>query len=411
MKNFKFLCITILIFSIQSLRGQNLPSLLTGKNINATFSILAYDPQVQEWGIAVATDNIYVGNSTIYIEPGVGGFSVIADTEPRYGIEGLRSLKEGKSIEHAITAVKKMDEDSNHRQVSGVDAEGNVYAFTGKSLKYWKGKAAVQLGKNFVVMGNQLADGVLSEMAHAYENSEGTLAERLLKSLIAGQAAGGQISGKQSAAIVVKGSHNEWYNQIDLRVDNAKAPFSELETLMNYHYGRIRLNQAHYAHRSGNLERARKKLAEAENMLDGWTGMYARIAKVNMVMGNEIAAIKWVKKGLSENPSWSINLPAFYFLHDHPEMKPLIVPDAYTTTDWESALGMLSNLGREQELISLCNRLFYKGLESSYMHFLIGRSYYYEKEEDKAIEHLEKALAMDEDNVEAENLLVKIKSN
>ena len=307
----------ILTLSISFLCSQNLPSLLTDRDINSTFSILAYDQNAQEWGIAVATNNIYVGNSTIYIEPQIGAFSVIAETEPRYGIEGMEKLRTGKSIEQAIIEIRGEDSAANYRQVSGIDANGNVFAFTGSSLRYWNGKASEILGESYVVMGNQLAENVLSNMSKTYENSKGTLAQRLLKSLIAGQEAGGQISGKQSAAVVVKGTNNEWYNQIDLRVDNSKNPIKELETLMDYHYGRIRLNQSLYAQREGNMERAKQKLTEAESMLDGWTGMYARIARANIGIGNKNAAIAWIKKGLLENPKWSVYLPAFYFLRDH----------------------------------------------------------------------------------------------
>ncbi len=261
-----------LIISIQAF-GQNSPSLLSGRNINATFSILAYDEENQEWGIAVATNNIYVGNSTIYIEPGIGAFSVIAETNPQYAINGFEQLKEGDTIEEAILSTKQQDGEAHYRQVSGIDRHGNVFAFTGEALKYWRGKAAHQLGDKYVVMGNQLDEKVLKTMASTFENSTGTLAERLLASLVAGQVVGGQVSGKQSAALVVKGSNKEWYNQIDLRVDHSTQPFTDLKRLLNYHYGRIRLNQAIYAHNFGNEKRATKKLQEAENLLVGWNGM------------------------------------------------------------------------------------------------------------------------------------------
>ncbi len=399
----------ILITLIQ-VSAQNLPSLLTEKNINSTFSILAYDDNAQELGIAVATNNIYVGNSTIYIQPEIGAFSVIAETEPRYAIEGFKKLKEGKSIKEAIIEVRNADKNANYRQVSGIDAIGNVFAFTGKSLKYWNGEASEHLGTKYVVMGNQLADQVLSDMSKAFENSNGTLAERLLKSLVAGQNAGGQISGKRSAAVVVKGTNNAWFNQIDLRVDNSKNPIKELQTLMNYHYGRIRLNQSLYANRLGNSKKAKQKLSEAEALLDGWDGIYSRIAVANMVLGNEDAAIKWIQKGLAENPLWSINIPAFYFLRNNPELKPIIKIESFTVKDWESAISMLSNLGRELEVIELSKRLIDNKIESSYLYFLLGRSYFYEKEVDNAIQYLNISLKMDSDNIEAEKLLHKIKS-
>jgi uncharacterized Ntn-hydrolase superfamily protein len=410
MKNHIAFLLIIYLTSVTSTYSQNLPSLLTGKNINSTFSILAYDANSKEWGIAVATNNICVGNSTIYIEPKIGAFSVIAETEPKYGIKGLEKLKDGKSIKQAIIEVKENDKHSNFRQISGIDSNGNVYAFTGKSLKYWNGNSSEILGKNYVVIGNQLFDNVLSEMSKAFENSKGTLSKRLLESLIAGQNAGGQISGKQSAAIVVKGANNEWYNQIDLRVDNSKKPIEELKTLMDYHYGRIKLNQAFYAHREGNLKRAKQKLEEAESMLNGWTGIYSKIAVANIFMENEKSAVNWIKKGLAENPNWSINIPAFYFLRDNLEIKSIFKTESFSLKDWESAMAMLSNLGRELEVIELAEKLIKKRIESSYLIFLLARSYFYEKEQDKAIETLEKALKMDSENIEAQNLLKKIKN-
>lgn len=391
--------------------GQNLPSLLTDKNINATFSILAYDEDSQEWGIAVATDNIYVGNSTIYIEPGVGAFSVIAETEPIYGIKGLEMLRNGSSVKEAIEAIKNRDKEVNYRQVSGIDAIGNTFAFTGGSLKFWKGEAAFIRGRNHVVMGNQLANGVLEKMSQTFEGARGTFPERLMMALLAGQEAGGQITGKQSAALVVKGVNNEWFNQIDLRVDHAKKPFKELKRLLDFHYGRIKLNQARFAHQNGNITRATEKMKEAELLLDGWTGMYPRIAGVHAMMDQSDEAVKWINKGLLEDSERKEHLSAFYFLRSHPKLKSEINSDTFTVKDWEAALSMYSNLGREEELIALAKELLKKDISSSYLHFLLGRSYNFEKEQEMAIWHLEKAISFNEENIEAKKLLNAIKGN
>ncbi|MBP2833059.1 DUF1028 domain-containing protein [Aquimarina sp. U1-2] len=390
--------------------AQNLPSLLTDKNINSTFSIIAYDENAKEWGIAVATDNIYVGNSTIYIEPNIGAFSVIAETEPNYALEGFKYLREGKTIEESINQVKQNDPESNYRQVSGIDSNGNVFAFTGESLKYWNGNASHKIGKHYVVMGNQLDDKVLDKMAITFENSKGTLAQRLLKSIVAGQEAGGQITGKQSGALVVKGTDNEWYNQIDLRVDNSKRPFEELQTLMNYHYGRIRLNQARYAFEGGNSEIAIQKLVEAESMLDGWTGIYSKIAMTNILIGKKDKAIDWIKKGIDENSNWKVNLPAFYFMKENQELNNLIKPETFTPKDWENAIAMLISVGRNTEAIELCNDLAKKDITTTYLNYLIGKAHYKNGNLKKATTNLEKAIEMDENNVEAKNLLAKIKS-
>ncbi len=103
------------------LAAQNLPSLLKGKNIFATFSIVAGDPCWQEV-IAVATNNICVGNSTVYIQPGLGAFSVIAETEPAYAVKGFKALQAGKTIREAIEQTRETDSEAYSRQVSGIDA-------------------------------------------------------------------------------------------------------------------------------------------------------------------------------------------------------------------------------------------------------------------------------------------------
>ncbi len=228
------------LFACHGLFSQNLPSLLTGRNINATFSITAYDSNAKEWGIAVATNNIYVGNSTVYVQAGLGAFSVIAETEPAYAINGFEQLKQGKSIRDAIEYTMKTDPEVYLRQVTGIDQQGNSFSFTGSSWKYQKGYAGCLSGKSYVVMGNQLGDSVLALMPTTFEKTGGTLAQRLLAALRAGEKAGGQVTGKQSAALVVKGTDNEWFNNIDLRVDNSKEPFADLQRLLNYHYGRVK---------------------------------------------------------------------------------------------------------------------------------------------------------------------------
>ncbi|MEM6894809.1 MAG: DUF1028 domain-containing protein [Bacteroidota bacterium] len=389
--------------------SQNLPSLLLEKNINATFSIIAYDADQEEWGIAVATNNIYVGNSTVHIEPGVGAFSIIAETEPMYAVKGFEHLNAGESIEKAISSTRQTDGAAHYRQVAGIDKLGNTFAFTGEALKYWKGYAKHMIGEHYVVLGNQLHEAVLPEMAKTFESAKGTLAERLLESLLAGQKAGGQITGKQSAALVVKGTRNEWFNQIDLRVDHSKTPFEDLKRLLNYHYGRIRLNQALYAQREGNTTLAERRLVAAEGMLEGWTGMYPKIAIANLSIRNEEVAVHWIQKGLNENSNFKAYLPSFYVLKDHPALKGLIQEETFDIRDWESALSMLSNLGKELELISLAKRLIAQDMDSSQVYFLLGRAYYFEKENAQSIQYLTKAVALDKENIEAVALLEKIK--
>jgi len=402
----KFLLLFLCVFNI--VYSQNLPSLLLNRNINSTFSILAYDSPAKEWGIAVATNNIYVGNSTIYIQPGVGAFSVIAETEPSYAINGFQELQKGKSIQQAIEFTKQKDKEWYNRQVSGIDAKGNVYAFTGAALKYWQGTSTHILGKGFVVMGNQLADSVLIKMKDTYQNSSGTLAERLLKSLIAGQSAGGQITGKQSAALVVKGSNNEWYNQIDLRVDNSKSPFDDLQKLLNYHYGRIRLNQAVYAIKMMNKTHGEDLVHQSEKMLDGWNGIYGKIAMAYILLGDEQKAVSVIQKAMAENSQWKENLPAFYCLHNHLEISGLINENSFTLKDWCNAIDFMIEINRNQVAINLAEKVVKKYPSSSFVYYLSGKAYSQEGNKQFAIKNITTALKLDPDNAEANALLKEL---
>jgi uncharacterized Ntn-hydrolase superfamily protein len=403
-------CLLLAIGLVASgvIQSQNLPSLLLNKNINSTFSIIAYDSTNQEWGIAVATNNICVGNSTIYIRPGVGAFSVIAETDPDYAIHGFEQLQQGASIQEAIEGTKNGDSDWYDRQVSGIDAKGNVYAFTGAALKYWMGTSNHYLGKGFVVMGNQLADGVLVSMREAYENTKGSLGERLLRSLVAGQQAGGQITGKQSAALVVKGLTNEWFNQIDLRVDNSKTPFEDLQRLLSYQYGRVKLNQAIFALKMMNQQKGRELLREAVGMVEGWNGLYSKIAMAYILSGDEQGAVRVIQKAIKENSLWKENLPAFYYLRHYPEISRLIHPDLLSLKDWCNAIDFMTEINHDQQAIELAGKILKKYPSSSFLYFLVGKAYSNKGDKSTASRNLVQALQLDKENAEAKALFDKI---
>ncbi|WP_158622662.1 DUF1028 domain-containing protein [Pedobacter sp. KBW06] len=381
--------------------AQNLPSLLLNRNINSTFSIIAYDAGAQEWGIAVATNNIYVGNSTVYVRPGLAAFSVIAETKPDYAINGFEELEKGKSIKEAIEYTKDRDEDANFRQVAGIDSIGNVYAYTGASLKFWKGSASHLAGKNYVVLGNQLAKDVLSSMATSYEHSKGTLAERLLKSIRAGQNAGGQITGKQSAALMVKGLHQEWYNQIDLRIDNAKQPLSDLQRLLNFHYGRIKLNQAILLLKNGEKKKGLSLLTEAGKLVEGWNGIYSKLIMGLLLGGNEQAAVKTILKAINENPEWKENLACFYFLRNRKELRTYYKKRKFGEKEWSQAIQFLIGIDRPGEALKLSNEVIKKYPRSSYTYYLRGEARKDTNETKSAIADYRMAIELDRSNEEA----------
>jgi uncharacterized Ntn-hydrolase superfamily protein len=381
--------------------GQNLPSLLKGRNINATFSITAFDSSAGEWGVAVATNNIYVGNSTVYIRPGLGAFSVIAETDPDYALHGFEALRAGKNIREAIEQTMAGDSEAYSRQVSGVDAHGNCFAFTGSTWKYQKGFAGAVIGKGFVVMGNQLADGVLQEMSATFERTTGTLATRLLAALIAGQKAGGQIEGKQSSALTVKGLHNDFFNNIDLRVDDSKDPFGDLQRLLNYHYGRIRLNQAIFAIKMGNIPLGKTRLSAAEQLVKGWNGMQGKVAMAHILLGENGKAVAIIHAAIAENPQWREYLPAFYFLKDEPGMGGLLNEKAFTEKDWISAVSFLGELGRNAQAELLSKKALQLFPASSYLHYLLGKALDDSGQKAAAKKEWEAAVRLDPTNQEA----------
>ena len=394
--------------------AQNLPSLLTGKNIYSTFSITAYDSAAQEWGIAVATNNIYVGNSTVYVEPGLGAFSVIAETEPAYARNGFDQLREGHSIREAIEYTRKNDSEAYLRQVAGVDKQGRTFAFTGVSWKYQQGFAGTLERPGFVVMGNQLAPNVLKEMAATFQSTTGTLAGRLLAALVAGQKAGGQIEGKQSAALVVKGTNNEWFNNIDLRVDDSRDPFGDLTRLLNYHYGRIRTNQAIFAIKMGNPQRGRLLLTQAEALTKGWNGMQNKIALAYLLLGDKAKAVATIRAAIAQNPKWKENLPAFYLLHIEPGMQPYFrnpgAPreKALTEKDWIAAVSIYDELNQPAAGDSLCRVALKNYPNSSYLYYQLAKYLSAENQPIPARTACRQSLSLDPSNAEATQLLAQL---
>lgn len=195
-----------------------------------TFSIVARCAKTSALGIAVATAVAAVGSVVPHAEEGVGAIATQAFTEVSYGIKGLQFLKMGFSPRTALEAMFRENENREKRQVTIIDKNGRTAAFTGKQTIDWKGHLA---GKNYVAAGNMLVGSkVIEAMAETFADSEGELAERLLKALEAGQNAGGDKRGKVSAALLVVGERKiETRPFLDLRVDEHQNPVKELRRI------------------------------------------------------------------------------------------------------------------------------------------------------------------------------------
>jgi uncharacterized Ntn-hydrolase superfamily protein len=193
-----------------------------------TWSIIARDRDTGQFGIAVATRFFAVGALVPHVKSRIGAIATQALVNPFYGTEGLRLLEQGKSARDVVRAITAADAGRDHRQVHVLDAQGRIAAHTGKACVGWCGHLA---GDNVSVAGNMLLGAaVIEDTAVAYaRNSAIPLPRRLLAALRAGEAAGGDKRGKQSAALVICGEE-EWPD-LDLRVDDHADPLAELERL------------------------------------------------------------------------------------------------------------------------------------------------------------------------------------
>lgn len=206
-----------------------------------TFSIVARDPATGELGIAVESKYFSVGSVVPWARAGVGAVATQSLAKTTYGSEGLRLMEEGKSPREALDALAAADPDRERRQVGMIDAKGRTAALTGAGCIAWAGHRE---GENFCVQGNLLAgEQVLTAMVETFERArkvEGSeLADWLMAALQAGQDAGGDRRGEQSAALLVVrargglGGDSDRY--IDLRVEDHAKPIAELARLLALH--------------------------------------------------------------------------------------------------------------------------------------------------------------------------------
>jgi uncharacterized Ntn-hydrolase superfamily protein len=238
----------------------------------ATFSIVAADTVNDEIGVAVASRFLAVGSVVPWAEAGVGAVATQAIANTRIGVEGLVLLKRGLDAGAALGRLLDADSNPSIRQVGLVDAQGGSATYTGDRCQSWAGGIN---GPGFAIQGNILAgEAVVNAMAAAYQTTDGTLAERLLAALAAGDKEGGDRRGKQSAALLVVkpqggyGGANDRY--IDLRVDDAENPVAELARIYRIH-ARVFLPTVHVrlgdqALALGDRTRADREFSRAINL-------------------------------------------------------------------------------------------------------------------------------------------------
>ena len=212
-------------------------SILKEKRVN-TFSIVGYDPEKKELGIAVQSKFLAVGAVVPWAKANVGAIATQALANLDYGEKGLKYLEDGNSPKEVIKKLRAEDDNDQSRQVGIVSANGDSATFTGDDCYDWAGGIS---GENFACQGNILVgEETVQAMADTFKSETGDLANRLVTALEAGQKAGGDKRGRQSAALLVVkengsyGGYNDRY--IDLRVDDHETPIQELKRILDIFY-------------------------------------------------------------------------------------------------------------------------------------------------------------------------------
>lgn len=278
-----------------------------------TFSIVARDPQTGEMGVAVQSHWFSVGSSVTWGEAGVGVVATQSFIDPGYGLKGLELMRGGVAAPEALDRLVKADPQRDGRQVAFLDVQGRVAAFTGPSAI---AAAGDRVGNQYSTQANLMAnERVWPAMAQAFEKAGGDLADRLIAALEAGQAAGGDIRGRQSAAILVvrgQSTGRPWAGAdrvFDLRVDDHPQPIVELKRL-------VRLQRA-YAHANrGDELMTEKKVAEALEEYAAAEKIAPEIQElpfwhaVTLVsVGREKEAVPILKAVFAKEPVWADLLP------------------------------------------------------------------------------------------------------
>jgi uncharacterized Ntn-hydrolase superfamily protein len=251
-----------------------------------TFSIVARDPVTGELGVAVQSHWFSVGSVVPWAEAGVGAVATQSFVDPTYGKLGLDLMRAGRSAPDALKALLAGDDGRDVRQVAMIDTQGRVDAWTGaKDIQ----AAGHIVGENFSVQANlMLNDKVWPAMARAFQETKGDLAERMLAALDAAQEAGGDIRGRQSAALIVvtgKPTGRAWLDRVfDLRVDDSPQPLKELRRLVTLQRAYNHMNAGDLAVEKKDNEGALREYGAAETLVPDNAEMiyWHAVALVNM---------------------------------------------------------------------------------------------------------------------------------
>jgi uncharacterized Ntn-hydrolase superfamily protein len=267
-----------------------------------TYSIVARDPSTGELGVAVQSHWFGVGAVVAWARPGVGAVATQSFAEVAHGPNALDRLQDGLTAPEALAAVLREDSLAHLRQLGLVEASGRVAVHTGSGCIQCAGELA---GEEFSCQANMMADDTVpAAMAGAYSSHDGDLAERLLAALDAAEAAGGDVRGRQSAALLVVPATGEpWRVRFDIRVEDHTDPLGELRRLVRLSRAYQMADQADElagqgAHaQAAGLYLAAAELAPEADELTFWAGL--GIARQDLDAGVEL-----VRRAVAIKPAW-----------------------------------------------------------------------------------------------------------
>lgn len=300
---FYLICVLSFVFSF----FQSIAQYTAREPLAHTFSIVARDEQTGEMAVAVQSHWFSVGTTVSWGEAGVGVVATQSFVNKSFGIRGLDLLRRGLTAQEALDILLKDDEGREVRQVAIIDTKGNVATHTGKlCIQY----ASHIQGRQFSVQSNMmLSDKVCGAMATAFEKSTGKpLADRVLLALEAAQSVGGDIRGKQSAAILVVPAKSEgkpWDERtVDLRVEDAPEPIKELRRLYNVHQAYQHMNNGDLATEKNDMVTAMNEYNAAMKMMPGNLEMQYWTA-ITLVNNKQVdKAIPMLKKIYAADKNW-----------------------------------------------------------------------------------------------------------
>ncbi|AGC44124.1 hypothetical protein MYSTI_02808 [Myxococcus stipitatus DSM 14675] len=290
-----------------------------------TYSIVARDPVTGDLGVAVQSHWFSVGSTVPWAEAGVGAVATQSFVDPTYGKLGLDFMRAGRSAPETLKGLLAADVASDVRQVGMVDARGHVAAHTGKNNIAAAGHL---VGEGFTVQANMMEkDTVWPAMAKAYREAKGDLAERMLIALEAAEAQGGDIRGKQSAAlIVVSGTSTgrPWADRrFDLRVEDHPEPLKELRRLINLQRAYNAMNEGDLALERKDTDGALAAYSTAAKLAPGNAEMLFWHAISLVGLGRVDEAMPLLNKAYAADPRWKqlvTRLPAAGLLPNDPKL-------------------------------------------------------------------------------------------